>query len=60
MDEQVSVAVATTSVGTQGAVQPGTAICVTVLTPQTKEFGKSIPPNPAARQALNIMSFRYK
>ena len=51
MDVQVSVALATTSVGTQGAVQPGTAIWVTVWTPQTKEFGKSIPPNPAARQA---------
>ena len=51
MDVQVSVAPATTSVGIQGAVQPGTAIWVTVWTPQTKEFGKSIPPNPAARQA---------
>ena len=53
-DEQVAVEPVTTSVAVQGAVQPGTAIVVTVLTPQTKAFGKSIPANPAARQALKI------
>ena len=43
---------ATTSVPTQAEVtQSGTAILVTEESPQTKKLGKSIPPNPSARQA---------
>ena len=53
-DEQVAVVPTTTSAGVQGAVHPGTAIVVTAASPQTKEFGKSIPANFSARQALNI------
>ena len=50
-DEQVAEVPRTTSTGVHGAVHPGTAIVVTAASPQTKEFGKSIPANFSARQA---------
>ena len=50
-DEQVAAVPTTTSTGVQGAAHPGTAIVVTAASPQTKEFGKSIPANFSARQA---------
>ena len=55
---QVTLVPATTSVAVHGEVHAGTAIVATVETPQTNEFGKSIPPNPSLRQALSEMSYK--